>query len=431
MGQADSSASPAPTAGPAAPARPAPRKSDADDSADAVTQGTPAPAGPIDPRLLAQLLPPAMQAGPVGASPAAAGTAAPLAGAALPPSTAAALAAVADVSARTLPADTRPSIMVAPQMTAATPHGVPTPSADAVFGMATGVLPRPGAAHLGAPSLATATAPPAPEVPVTVTAVTTAPTAAAPVPTLPGGGLTALNDLGAQMQAAVAQATPPASAPAATAASPAVTATATAALQTAASPSALAPTVRSASTGERRSSDSPSDGASTSSFASLLGHAADTPSGSPSASSPGGVPLGSASRELARLAAQEYEAKRPLPPGGSTVELRLDPPELGSIYLRMVEDKGQIHAHVTVSNPEVRHALANELSHLSSHLAQHGVSLGSMTVGDHGSYRDPNAQQSDADSVAVPQAPASVAAPPATASSAASRAAPGRVNLRA
>ena len=94
------------------------------------------------------------------------------------------------------------------------------------------------------------------------------------------------------------------------------------------------------------------------------------------------VPLPSMVNEVVRVAGELAQAqKQGKPEGTRVVEMRLDPPALGSLHVRVVEEKGLVHAYVTVANPAMQKVVAAEMSHLSTSLAHHGIALGQVSVG--------------------------------------------------
>ena len=102
------------------------------------------------------------------------------------------------------------------------------------------------------------------------------------------------------------------------------------------------------------------------------------------ASSSSALP-GHVGREMARWMQGHT---RPLPEGGSLLELRLRPASLGSITIRMAEQNGQLSAQITVSDAGVGHAMTRELPRMAEELARHGVSLSSVSVGTSGAGQD-------------------------------------------
>lgn len=95
------------------------------------------------------------------------------------------------------------------------------------------------------------------------------------------------------------------------------------------------------------------------------------------------VPLVRLPGEIARVASEEWRSR---PEGAlhKTVEIRMDPPSLGHVLIRLTEADGAVHAHVEVAHAEVREALQTEMGQLAHQLQQQGISLGSVTVGTSG-----------------------------------------------
>ena len=126
------------------------------------------------------------------------------------------------------------------------------------------------------------------------------------------------------------------------------------------------------------------------------------------------VPLPSLVPEVVRTAAQLSDAlKKGNPAGSNVVELRLDPPALGAITVRVVEERGVVNAFVTCANPAMQKVLAAEMTHLSTNLAHHGIALGQVSVGTEGSGGQHFGHKPDVDEIEI--APASRRAPPAAA----------------
>lgn len=102
------------------------------------------------------------------------------------------------------------------------------------------------------------------------------------------------------------------------------------------------------------------------------------------ASTPATLP-GQLGREVARWMQGHT---RPLPEGGSLLEVSLKPASMGSITIRVAEQDGQLSAQITVSDAEVGHALVRDMPRMADELAQHGVSLNSVSVGTSGAGQD-------------------------------------------
>ena len=81
---------------------------------------------------------------------------------------------------------------------------------------------------------------------------------------------------------------------------------------------------------------------------------------------------------------------RPLPEGGSLLELRLKPESLGSITIRMAEQNGQVSAVITVADSHVGQAMVREMPRMAEEMAQQGISLSSVSVGTSGTGQDPS-----------------------------------------
>lgn len=154
-------------------------------------------------------------------------------------------------------------------------------------------------------------------------------------------------------------------------------------------------------------------------------------------SNPHPVPLASLVPEVVRVASALADARKSgTQESSNVVEMRLDPPALGSLHVRVVEEQGVVHAFVTVANPAMEKVLAAEMAHLSTNLAHHGIVLGQVTVGSEASGgqgfgRPPEASIADGP---APVRRGGVAAPSSEPARAAPQAVPygGRaVNLRA
>jgi hypothetical protein len=72
------------------------------------------------------------------------------------------------------------------------------------------------------------------------------------------------------------------------------------------------------------------------------------------------------------------------PTVGTTVVMRLDPPALGSVVLRVMAGEGKrIRLHFDAEDPIVRDALTNSLDELARTLRAHGLSPEGISVGPH------------------------------------------------
>lgn len=72
-------------------------------------------------------------------------------------------------------------------------------------------------------------------------------------------------------------------------------------------------------------------------------------------------------------------------------EIRLDPPELGSMQIRIRSDAEQAQINFVVQNQQAKEALEQSLPRLREMLAEQGVELGESTV----SYNEPGNQQAE------------------------------------
>ncbi len=70
--------------------------------------------------------------------------------------------------------------------------------------------------------------------------------------------------------------------------------------------------------------------------------------------------------------------------GLQTVELRLDPPDLGPLRITLQISDNVAHAAFASAHASVRQAVENALPQLAQQLAQTGISLGQTNVGDQG-----------------------------------------------
>lgn len=126
------------------------------------------------------------------------------------------------------------------------------------------------------------------------------------------------------------------------------------------------------------------------------------------------VPLPSLVPEVVRTAAQLSDAlKKGNPAASNVVELRLDPPALGAITVRVVEEGGVVNAFVTCANPAMQKVLAAEMTHLSTNLAHHGIALGQVSVGTDGGGAQDFSRKREAGELET--APTGRRAPPASA----------------
>ena len=83
------------------------------------------------------------------------------------------------------------------------------------------------------------------------------------------------------------------------------------------------------------------------------------------------------SRQVVRVALDSQN-------GTQTVEMRLDPPELGPLRISLSLNDGMASALFVSAHASVRQAIESALPQLSQHLAQAGISLGDTHVGDQG-----------------------------------------------
>ena len=142
------------------------------------------------------------------------------------------------------------------------------------------------------------------------------------------------------------------------------------------------------------------------------------------------VPMDALPGELARSAAEAWRERTPLNARNASVEIRLDPPSLGSVFVRVVENSGTVHAHVSAANPEVQRLLHEQMHALAQSLAQQGLQLGSLTVGLGGNSSGNSGQPQERPDSGWSEPLAETRPPPTR-----SRAAPGgpsrAVNIRA
>ncbi|MCG0237973.1 MAG: flagellar hook-length control protein FliK [Firmicutes bacterium] len=87
--------------------------------------------------------------------------------------------------------------------------------------------------------------------------------------------------------------------------------------------------------------------------------------------------------------AMERARLRVRPDGETQVRIRLEPPELGEIHLRLTLRDGQIHGQILVGRPEVREALEAQKAELWSRLQEQGVQVGGLDVGLAGGWGAP------------------------------------------
>jgi trimeric autotransporter adhesin len=134
--------------------------------------------------------------------------------------------------------------------------------------------------------------------------------------------------------------------------------------------------------------------------------------------------LGSASAAVARATAQLWEDKRPVSTKG-VIEIRMDPPNLGTVWVRLAESQGTVHAQVTVSHPEVQRQLQSEMTQLTAQLASQGVNIGSVQVstgGHSGSPDSSGSQEQPLDGYVADEPVSSPSSSPARVASGASQA---------
>ncbi|GKW37428.1 flagellar hook-length control protein FliK [Pectobacterium carotovorum] len=67
--------------------------------------------------------------------------------------------------------------------------------------------------------------------------------------------------------------------------------------------------------------------------------------------------------------------------GQQTVELRLNPQELGALHISLKIDDNQAQIHLASANSQVRSALEAALPHLRNAMAESGINLGQSSVG--------------------------------------------------
>ncbi|MFP9229735.1 flagellar hook-length control protein FliK [Pectobacterium cacticida] len=71
--------------------------------------------------------------------------------------------------------------------------------------------------------------------------------------------------------------------------------------------------------------------------------------------------------------------------GQQTVELRLNPQELGALHISLKMDDNQAQIHLASANSQVRSALEAALPHLRHAMAESGINLGQSSVGSESS----------------------------------------------
>nr|PZN41976.1 MAG: hypothetical protein DIU70_05830 [Bacillota bacterium] len=87
--------------------------------------------------------------------------------------------------------------------------------------------------------------------------------------------------------------------------------------------------------------------------------------------------------------AMERARLRVRPDGETQVRIRLEPPELGAIHLRLTLRDGQIHGQILAGRPEVRDALEAQKAELWSRLQEQGIQVGGFDVGLAGDWGAP------------------------------------------
>ncbi|NVK42670.1 MAG: flagellar hook-length control protein FliK [Oceanospirillaceae bacterium] len=68
--------------------------------------------------------------------------------------------------------------------------------------------------------------------------------------------------------------------------------------------------------------------------------------------------------------------------GVQVAEIQLDPPELGSLHVRLQVQHDQVSLNISSPHAQVREALEQQMPRLREMLAEHGLDLGSSTVAD-------------------------------------------------
>lgn len=108
------------------------------------------------------------------------------------------------------------------------------------------------------------------------------------------------------------------------------------------------------------------------------------------------------------------------PTGGHTIEMRLDPPDLGPIRISISLNESTLQAAFVSAHAAVRQSVENALPQLQQLLAQSGITLGQADVSDHSAQQQSFAQQgqgsgSSSGSAGNHAFPGSAAAQPSTA----------------
>lgn len=81
------------------------------------------------------------------------------------------------------------------------------------------------------------------------------------------------------------------------------------------------------------------------------------------------------------------------PAGGHTIEMRLDPPDLGPIRISINLNESTLQAAFVSAHAAVRQSVENALPQLQQLLAQSGITLGQADVSDHSAQQQSFAQQ--------------------------------------
>ena len=76
-------------------------------------------------------------------------------------------------------------------------------------------------------------------------------------------------------------------------------------------------------------------------------------------------------------------------------EIRLDPPEMGSMHIRIRSDAEQAQINFVVQNQQAKEALEQSMPRLREMLAQQGIELGESSIqqGESGAQQDPQQGQ--------------------------------------
>ena len=83
--------------------------------------------------------------------------------------------------------------------------------------------------------------------------------------------------------------------------------------------------------------------------------------------------------------------------GGGEVHIRLDPPELGEVTIRVITDGDSVRVHIQAERPEAAQLLRNAASALESLLSERGLDLSDVFVGaDQRGSREQFGNQSEA-----------------------------------